>query len=193
MDGKCMRIFGISVFWCVPSFSEVVASINPGQLWDMIEGKELFQHIHDQQGRYDATLHIAEMIALLGPPPPEVIQRYQYMREYSWPQPVRREDDRVCETAEEYFCGPFFDHNGITELPISNGFCSDSRNILGRFLYEDLIPDRRLDDTVSSLQGEEREEFLDLAKGMLVWHPNARKRAGELAAHPFLQPKQTSA
>ncbi|PIG79102.1 protein kinase domain protein [Aspergillus arachidicola] len=142
-------------------------------LWDMIEGKELFQHIHDQEGRYDAKLHIAEMIALLGPPPPEIIRRYQYMREYSWPEPVRREDNKVCETAEEYFCGPFFDNNG-------------------RFLYEDLIPDRKLGDTVSFLEGEEREAFLDLAKGMLLWHPNVRKTAGELAGHPFLQPKQTS-
>lgn len=76
-------------------------------LWDMIEGKELFRHVHSQQGRYDAKLHMAEMIAFLGPPPPEVIQRYQkYMREYSWPKPIRREDGRVCETAEEYFCGP---------------------------------------------------------------------------------------
>ncbi|KAF7179707.1 hypothetical protein CNMCM7691_008756 [Aspergillus felis] len=143
-------------------------------LWDMIEGKELFRHIHDQQGRYDAKLHIAEMMALLGPPPPAVIQRYQYMREYSWPEPVRREDDRVCQTAEEYFCGPFFDNNG-------------------RFLYEDLIPDRKLGDTVIFLEQEEREAFLDLAKGMLAWHPDARKKAGELAEHPFLQPKQTSA
>ncbi|KAJ6111484.1 kinase-like domain-containing protein [Penicillium sp. IBT 18751x] len=42
-------------------------------LWDMIEGKELFQYIHDEEGRYDPQLHIAEMIALLGPPPPEII------------------------------------------------------------------------------------------------------------------------
>ncbi|KAF4227638.1 hypothetical protein CNMCM6805_002775 [Aspergillus fumigatiaffinis] len=161
-------------------------------LWDMIDGKELFWHIHDQEGRYDARRHIAEMIALLGPPPPEVIQRYQYMREYSWPKPVRREDGRVCETAEEYFCGPFFDEKGITRFPISNE-CSDSRNILGRFLYENLIPDRKLSDTASFLGGEEKETFLDLAKRMLVWHPDARKTAGELAGHPFLQPKHTSA
>jgi hypothetical protein len=157
----------------------------------MIEGKELFRHIHDQEGHYDAKLHVAEMIALLGPPPPEVIQRYQYMREYSRPKPVRREDGRVCETAEEYFCGPFFDKNGITRLPISNELFSGSRNNLGRFLYEDVIPDREIGDTASFLGGE-KEAFLDLAKGMLVWHPNARKTAGELARHPFLQPKQTS-
>ncbi|KAJ9219056.1 hypothetical protein DTO027B5_414 [Paecilomyces variotii] len=142
-------------------------------LWDMIGGRELFRHIHDQQGRYDAKLHIAEMVALLGPPPPEIIQRYEYMREYSWPEPVRREDGRVCETAEEYFGGPFFDDNG-------------------RFIYQDLIPNRKLDDTFSFLEGEEREAFLDLAKGMLVWHPNARKTAGELARHAFLQPKPSA-
>ncbi|KAH3274350.1 hypothetical protein KXV19_007347 [Aspergillus fumigatus] len=143
-------------------------------LWDMIDGKELFRHIHDKEGRYDARLHIAETIALLGPPPPEVIQRYQYMREYSWPKPVKREDGRVCETAEEYFCGPFFDEKG-------------------RFLYENLIPNRKLSDTASFLGGEEKETFLDLAKRMLVWHPDARETAGELAGHPFLQPKHTIA
>ncbi|KAJ5697170.1 hypothetical protein N7488_010854 [Penicillium malachiteum] len=43
-------------------------------MWDMIEGKELFQHIHDQNGCYDPRLHIAEMIALLGPPPPRLLK-----------------------------------------------------------------------------------------------------------------------
>ncbi|CAG8135534.1 unnamed protein product [Penicillium salamii] len=162
-------------------------------LWDMIEGKELFRHIHDQEGRYDAKLHIAEMIALLGPPPPEIIQRSQFLREYPWPTPVRREDGRVCETAEEYFCGPFFDEKGITRLPILIELFFYSRNTLGHFLHEDLIPDRRLGDTASFLRGEEKEAFLDLAKGMLAWRPDMRKTAGELAEHPFLQPKQTSA
>lgn len=161
----------------------------------MIEGKELFRHIHDQEGRYDAKLHIAEIIALLGPPPPETMRRYEHMRGYSWPEHmlVRRKDGRVCGTAEEYFCGPFFDNNGMTVLPILNASHSNSRIILGRFLYKDLIPDRKLDDTVSFLEGAEREAFLDLAKGMLAWNPDARKTAGELAKHPFLQPKQTGA
>ena len=105
------------VSWCVcpdcHSSHCCLHLLTPDQLWDMIDGKELFQHIHNQQGYYDAKLHIAEMIALLGPPPPEIIQRYQSMKEYLWPQPVKREDGRVCKTAEEYFCGPFFDKNGI--------------------------------------------------------------------------------
>ncbi|KKK26544.1 hypothetical protein ARAM_002951 [Aspergillus rambellii] len=164
-------------------------------LWDMIEGKELFRQIHDQHSRYDAKLHIAEMIALLGPPPPEIIQRYHYMREYSWPEPVRREDGRVCKTVEEYFCGPFFDDTGIYHWgSLSRANASQTHEfILGRFLYEDLIPDRKLGDTVSFLEGAEREAFLDLAQQMLVWHPDVRKTAGELARHAFLQPKQKGA
>lgn len=188
--------YGYLESWCSGAFRcplELLIPLMPDQLWDMIEGKELFRHIHNQEGHYDAKLHIAEMIALLGPPPPPILQRYHSMREYLWPQPVIREDGRVCETAEAYFCGPFFDEKGITVFPISNELFPDSRNILGRFLYEDLIPNHKPGDTVSFLEGEEKEAFLDLAKGMLSWHPNLRKTAGELAGHPFLQPKQTRA
>ena len=112
--------------WCSGEFGKPIGLLHPlmpDQLWDMMEGKELFQHIHDQKGRYDAKLHIAEMIALIGSPPPEIIQRYQYMREYAWPTPVRRKDDILCETAEEYFCGPFFDEKGIYYTSLSwSGF-----------------------------------------------------------------------
>lgn len=76
----------------------------------------------------------------------------------------------------------------ITCFPILNELFSDSRNILDRFLYEELIPDWKLSDTVSFLDGEEREAFLDLAKGMLVWQ-DVRKASGNMAGHPFLQPK----
>ncbi|KAJ5908967.1 protein kinase domain protein [Penicillium taxi] len=46
------------------------------RLWDMIKGKELSRHIHGQKGRFDAKLHLAEMLALIGPPTPEVTQQY---------------------------------------------------------------------------------------------------------------------
>lgn len=61
-------------------------------------------------------------------------------------------------------------------------------------MYEELIPDRKLGDadTVPFLEGEEREKFLDLAKAMLDWHPDERKRAGDLVDHPFLQLKEAN-
>jgi hypothetical protein len=77
-------------------------------------------------------------------------------------------------------------------LPSRNELISYLRNILSRFLYEDFIPEHRLGDEISSFEGDEKEAFLDLAEGMLAWHPDARKTAGELSRHHFLQPKQTS-
>lgn len=65
------------------------------------------------------------------------------------------------------------------------------RDMLGRFLYENLIPDRKLSKAASFLEGEEKKSFSDLARRMLVWHPDMRKTAGELAGHLFLQPKET--
>ncbi|KAJ5497407.1 hypothetical protein N7463_009394 [Penicillium fimorum] len=122
-------------------------------LW--IFGILLFRHIHDSNGRYDAKLHIAEMIALLGPPPKK-------------------------------------SYKGINTCENTCGRNMSDRKTADRFLYEDLIPDRKLDATDSFLWGEEREPFLDFARGMLIQHPDARKTAGELAGYPFLQPGPTT-
>ncbi|KAJ5754961.1 kinase-like domain-containing protein [Penicillium manginii] len=56
------------------------------------------------------------------------------------------------------------------------------------FSLQRLDPNRELNGTVSFLLGEEKEEFLDLVKGMLVWSPSERKSAGELTEHHFLKP-----
>ncbi|RHZ60663.1 hypothetical protein CDV55_105267 [Aspergillus turcosus] len=139
-------------------------------IWDIMQGKELFQQVHDKQGRYDAKAHLAEMIALFGGPPQELISRAQSMLGYKWPEPIRGEDGEVCESAEQYFGGPFFDANG-------------------KFMYDDLIPDRKLIDTVPFLEEKEREGFLSFVKMMLAWLPDERKTAGELMEHPFLRLK----
>ncbi|KAJ5458612.1 kinase domain protein, partial [Penicillium sp. IBT 31633x] len=81
---------------------------------------------------------------------------------------------KLCSTTEEYLCVPFFDEKA-------------------RLLYEDLISNRKLGGTALFLSGEERKVFLDLVKAMLIWHSDIGETAGELARHPFLQPKQTSA
>ena len=48
------------------------------------------------------------------------------------------------------------------------------------------MPNRKLEDTVPSLEGEEKELFLSFAREMLTWDPMKRKSAGQLAQHPFL-------
>ncbi|KAK9320294.1 kinase-like domain-containing protein [Lipomyces orientalis] len=139
-------------------------------LWDIIQGKELFYQVHDTQGHYDAKAHLAEIIALLGPPPPMLVARSHLMLGYKWPEPVKKEDGKVCESAEQYFGGPFFDEDG-------------------KFLHDDLIPDRTLADTLPSLDEKERENFLSFVKMMLAWLPEERRTARELMEHPFLRLK----
>ncbi|OAX80504.1 CMGC/SRPK protein kinase [Emergomyces africanus] len=140
-------------------------------LWDIIPQKELFRQVRDKEGRYDAKAHLAEMIALFGPPPPKLIARYHHMRDSKWPKPIKKQEDgKLCTSAGEYFGGPFFDKDG-------------------KYLYEDLIPDRKLADTIPSrlLEEGDKEGFLSFVKMMLAWRPEERKTARELAEHPFLQ------
>lgn len=138
-------------------------------LWDLIQGKELFRQVHDAQGHYDAKSHLAEMIALLGPPPPELVARSHSIRGYKWPEPIKQGEGKICESSEQYFSGPFFDEDG-------------------KFLYDDLIPDRKITDTLPVME-RDRESFLSFVKSMLAWLPEQRKTAGELMEHPFLQLK----
>ncbi|KLJ08631.1 hypothetical protein EMPG_15920 [Blastomyces silverae] len=140
-------------------------------LWDMIEGKELFRQIADSDGRYDSRAHLAEMIALLGPPPQKLIARYHSMLDSKWAGPsVKGAGGELCKNAGEFYGGPFFGKDG-------------------KFLYEGLIPDRRLVDSIPTplVEEEDRENFLSLVKMMLAWLPEERKTARELAEHPFLQ------
>jgi hypothetical protein len=60
---------------------------------------------------------------------------------------------------------------------------------VGAFLYPALIPTKlSLEDTISSLEGEEKRDFLDfVVKNMLCWVPEHRKTAKELLEHPWLK------
>ncbi|CAG8027706.1 unnamed protein product [Penicillium nalgiovense] len=136
-------------------------------VWNIIEGTELFTQVQDANGRYDPKSHLAEMIALLGPPPKEVIERAEYMSQVDYASPIRIGAGKPCKNAREVFGGPYFDKEGI-------------------FLHEDLIPSRKLEDTIPSLDDSERELFLSFARDMLTWVPSERKTARELTVHPFL-------
>ncbi|PLN85265.1 protein kinase [Aspergillus taichungensis] len=46
---------------------------------DIIERTGLFRQVYDAEGRYDAKAHLAEMIALLGPPPKEMLSQSKSM------------------------------------------------------------------------------------------------------------------
>lgn len=79
----------------------------------MAQGTELFQQAHDSNGQYNAKAHLAEMIALLGPPPPEFIEESHSTLLLQWPEKVRMNvGDGLNGNAMEMFNGPFFDEKG---------------------------------------------------------------------------------
>ncbi|KAJ5990221.1 hypothetical protein N7522_010428 [Penicillium canescens] len=136
-------------------------------LWNIIEGAELFTQVEHPNSDYNSASHLAEMIALLGPPPKEVIERSNYFSQHDFDYPISLEPGRSCKNIRELFCGPHFDEEG-------------------EFLHKQLVPNRKLEDTVPSLKGEEKELFLSFARDMLTWVPAERKSARELIEHPFL-------
>lgn len=52
------------------------------------------------------------MIALLGPPPKILLAKSRAMLEHNWPQPVTNDAGVLCNNAQEFFGGPFFDAEG---------------------------------------------------------------------------------
>ena len=56
-------------------------------------------------------------------------------------------------------------------------------------MHKDLIPDDfNIGDSVPSLEGRDKEEFLNFVLKMLEWLPEKRKSAGELLEDPWLCP-----
>jgi hypothetical protein len=56
------------------------------QLWSMLEGTgtTLFSQIHPSDGKYMAQNYLAQMIALLGLPPKELVTRELEMRRWNF-------------------------------------------------------------------------------------------------------------
>ncbi|KAL9000350.1 MAG: hypothetical protein Q9169_001067 [Polycauliona sp. 2 TL-2023] len=77
-------------------------------IWDLFEGKHMFYGNDPKERKYMTRAHLAEMVALIGPPPPEILKKGK-------------------RTAE------FFDKNGEwrAEIPIPPRTClEDSENFL---------------------------------------------------------------
>ena len=135
----------------------------------MMEGRNLLTHIRSSQGDYDVRAHLAEMIALLGAPPKILVDREIRWSEIRWSHAVPNSEGKLCQTAREYYGGPFFDPEG-------------------EFMHKNLIPaDVTLDNSILSLQGEDKRLFMDFIKKMLQWLPEDRKTAKELLEDPWLQ------
>lgn len=78
----------------------------------MLGNEDLFENIYDENGRYSAKMHLAEMISILGPIPDSVIKREKEMNHWRWSPEIRALDGQMCNSAAGYFGGPFIDESG---------------------------------------------------------------------------------
>jgi hypothetical protein len=62
-----------------------------------------------------ARNHLAEMIALLGPPPKELIMREHKMRKWNFAPAIKNDENELCHKVYEFYDGPFFDSEGNTQ------------------------------------------------------------------------------
>lgn len=146
----------------------------------------MFQQVHDTNGQYDAKSHLAEMIALLGPPPKAFIAKSKAMSECNWPQPITNDAGELCNNAQEFFGGPFFNAEGGLRTT-SYGNTWHTNSVQDEFRNSELIPSRSLEDTAPFFEEQDREAFLSFVRQMLTWLPEKRKTARELMDHPFLK------
>lgn len=81
-------------------------------MWNMLEDASLFERPAGEDGEYDAHVHLAQMIALLGDPPAELIKRERLLREHRLPRPIVNLRGTEVSNMNEFWGGPFFDDDG---------------------------------------------------------------------------------
>lgn len=78
---------------------------------------DLFANIHSSDGKYLTQNHLAEMIALLGPPPRELVQRELEMRRWNVAPAVENDDQTSCHKAYQYYKGPSLTMKVLSATP----------------------------------------------------------------------------
>lgn len=161
-------------------------------MWNLLEDISLFERPAGGDGEYDAHVHLAQMVSLLGDPPKLVIERERLLRQNRLKKSILNARGKECMNMNEFWGGPFFDDDGLLNPLIFVGKKRHNRLIsyiaLDSIMRKDLI--RReitLADTVKHLQGDDKEQFLDFASGMLEWLPEKRRTAKQLMQHRFLE------
>ncbi|KID93619.1 protein kinase domain protein, partial [Metarhizium majus ARSEF 297] len=107
-------------------------------MWNLMEDVSLFDRPAGEDGVYDAHVHLAQMVSLLGEPDEELIKRERFFRNYRLEKPVINSRGKEYKNMNEFWGGPFF---------------NDENNIL----RTDLVDGRKLSDTITELVGDEKE------------------------------------
>ncbi|CAN9369461.1 unnamed protein product [Alternaria alternata] len=129
-------------------------------IWDLYEDKHLFYGIDPTEKRYLTRAHLAELVAMLGPPPIDMLKRGARSKE-------------------------FFDDEGENALPRHRVKLTEV--LSGNWVAEIDIPEGlTLETSEENLHGEKKEEFLQFVRCMLQWRPEDRLTAKELLEHPWM-------
>ena len=87
------------------------------QMWNLLEDRDLFTPRIQSGGAYEPSVHLAEMIALLGPPPQTLIMnRARSACHWKWSPAFENPKGKLCERVGEYFGGPFWNYR--TGMPL---------------------------------------------------------------------------
>ncbi|KAG6267840.1 hypothetical protein E4U47_005039 [Claviceps purpurea] len=150
---------------------------------------DMLENSVDDDGKYDAHVHLAQLISMSGEPPPLLVKRERMCRENKLDDFIVNSKGKVCETMNEYWGGPFFDDDGTSHfqdprLQVSSPTLSNYS--VGRMIRKDLIKEKNgIPDFLNDFTEKDRSQFLDLANNMIRWLPENRKTAAELLQHPF--------
>ncbi|KAH8745311.1 kinase-like domain-containing protein [Hyaloscypha finlandica] len=138
-------------------------------IWNLcvfVKDKELFVHLKSQNGVYNAQAQsFADIIALLGPPPQDLIHRLidqeKHWRDVPWERLFPSPGGTWCKTAREYY---------------------------GYFTHPQIIPTKvKLDNCLSCMEGEETALFLTFVRRVLQWLPEDGDTEKKLREDPWLR------
>ncbi|KAG6006485.1 hypothetical protein E4U21_007029 [Claviceps maximensis] len=155
------------VYQCHNDFGPIMENFGK-MLWELLSGDSLFCQSASEP--YSPAQHLADMIALIGPPDPLLLQRQKDMSYWRWAPAALNPKGRLCSNAAEFYGGPFFSEDGA-------------------FLTSDLIPKGRcLENELPECIIEEGhvDLFLRFFKRMLCWLPDDRATAADLLKDPWL-------
>jgi serine/threonine-protein kinase SRPK3 len=105
--------------------------------------------------------HLAEMVAILGPPPKDFLQQ--------------------SETASQYF-----DKDGQSSYKWDHIWV-DRNAVIGKWKGNAKIPAMSLEESEENLSGENKALFLQFMRKMLQWKPENRYSCKELLQDPWLK------
>ncbi|KAG6052654.1 hypothetical protein E4U17_005569 [Claviceps sp. LM77 group G4] len=136
-------------------------------MWNLLGDVDLFENSVGEDGKYDAHVHLAQLISMAGKAPALLVRRERLCRENKLDRAIVNPRGKECETMNEYWGGPFFDDEGC-------------------MIRKDLIKEwKGFPEFFNELTEKDRSQFRDLCNNMMGWVPETRKTAAELLQHPF--------